>query len=131
MSKILKIAAIVLCVFGFIGSIATAKVLGEFSFTLFLSNFISVALSGAVLFAVGQLLDNQETILANQERFLKKQAVPKDKPDTEPQNENKSVLVSNASKTHPTAKPGYWICKSCHAENPVSRKTCLECGAPK
>ncbi|MCI8632373.1 MAG: hypothetical protein HFE64_02675 [Lachnospiraceae bacterium] len=121
MSKILKITAAILCILGFIGSIASAKIANEFSFTLFLGSFSSIAISSAVLFAIGQILDNQEMILGNQAILLKNQEPAAAE---QPQNENKSVLI-------PSARPGYWQCKSCHTENPSSRKTCLECGAPK
>lgn len=123
MSKFLKSAAIVLCILGFIGAISVSKIAGEFSFILFISNFISIAISSAVLFAVGQILDNQEILLYNQEKILEAKEEPSEK---QPASDTRSVLISSKS-----AKPGYWICKSCKAENPNSRKTCTECGAPK
>ena len=75
MSKVLKSVAVILLVLGLIGSYTNSNVLGEFSFTLFLSSFVTVAISAIILFAVGQILDNQEYII-NQLRDAQRKPAP-------------------------------------------------------
>ncbi len=67
MSKLLKVSSIVIAILGFIGSIimANVPVYGEieFSFTLFLTYFVSVLIICTIMFALALILERVDQIV--------------------------------------------------------------------
>ena len=154
MGKILHFISLVLAVLGVIASFVLSNTLGHFNFIIFLIYLFSTLITCALIYAIGTILENQDEIkdyLYEQQRLLQElskskataptpavsrvsQTTTNTQPSTSsaPAVETKVEDIPKIVKVAPAVHPKTsWICPACKAENPMDRRSCRECGAPK
>ena len=173
MAGILKVFAVISLVLGTIGAIVLANVGYEFSFMTFLTSEVEVLVSFLILYGVGSIWNNQDSITAEHAEIMRmlRGADPKKEKDIKaslshienrqlqildmlktrnPETEETTKEIKQEDKAEKKedlphafivertyedikkrrASTG-WKCKKCGKSNPLSRKSCLECGTPK
>lgn len=151
MGKFLRYGACILAILGGIVSFIIANALGTFNFAIFLLYLLSELAVCILIYAIGTILINQEEIMGFQKQLSNKldklssataaQAINNNpapvpvvdrphEPEADPEAPKIVKVESFPVRPRTTASPR-WICKICKSENPSSRKSCLNCGAPK
>lgn len=85
---------------------------GDFNFIVFLITLFSGGLSGLLVYAIGEHLNNQEIIIDKLSKLVYSQ-------------EKTDELINNSEvKTH----NGEWRCPKCGKTNSTSLRVCKDCG---
>jgi len=142
MSKLLKGMSGVFAILGAIGSFIMAanqttlsssyRVERQFSIVVLLVGLISTAVLCIILYALGEILSNQESILSHIGQIEKRKTESSSHTSSNSGGYFSSAasIKAGGSAAMPTVL-GPWTCAKCGTTNSGSRNTCENCGKEK
>ncbi len=129
-SSTFKAITVIILILGIIGSIifgfALKRIVDDFNVTIFISGIIGTVLYCLPLFAIVGILENQETIMWEQNRQAKKSSSSPDNSVTVSNSKmDLSAIASNKDMT------SFWTCPKCGERNSRNSRICKGCGREK